>query len=169
MEEFESVYLFAKFYTFQMVEIWLMSLNLGVIFVVEVTWVSDIRILKDNDSTSIVTHSQEFSSFVKTDGRKDVTVWNFRFITLSQAVDVNPVDWLILAWIVGSGGLDRFFSTHGVHVLLRYVLLFLALFHLSIYNLRTRMITGWVVLAVTYLLFLCVTLKKLDQTVRTYI
>lgn len=90
-KEIKSINFLIQLNAFQVVKLWLVWLDLTEISVIEVSRVLQLKISKDNDTTTPVSNSEILSTLVKSDGSEDIWLGNIRSIALAQAINVDPV------------------------------------------------------------------------------
>ena len=74
-----------------MVEIGLVRLELREVLVIEVAWVSQLRVLEHDDAASVVSDRQVPTKFVKLYGRKYVRFCDLIYVSLAQPIDIYPL------------------------------------------------------------------------------
>ena len=75
-----------------MIKLGLVRLYLSKVAVVEVSRVSQICVSEDNDASSFVADGQELARFVKAHCCEDIHVRYIRRVTLTEAIDIHPVE-----------------------------------------------------------------------------
>ena len=86
-----------------MIKLGLVRLNLGKVPIIEVARVFQICEAEDNNAASLVANGEVLTRVVKIHGGQDVRIRDICLVTLTKAIDVDPLGCLIRAglWAVG--------------------------------------------------------------------
>lgn len=74
-----------------MIELRFVTLDLCEVSVIKIPRILEFIILKNDNTTSLITDSKVLSSFVIGDGSENIVLRNIFLITFSKSIDVHPV------------------------------------------------------------------------------